>query len=236
MIYWLECTLPTLAANLALDEALLLEAEAGGPEVLRIWEWPTPAVVLGAGSRLSEEVDEAACLAAGVLIRRRSSGGGSVLLGPGCLLFSLVLSYDRLPLLREVNASYRFILERLCLALELPTVRCAGVSDLAWAGRKVSGNSQQRKRRFLLHHGTLLYGFDLAAVSRFLPVPRRQPDYRQGRSHDDFLANLPVPVEQLRQRLRRVWEAVAELLEWPQQRVEDLVREKYDQPEWVRRR
>ena len=40
----LDLTLPDPAENLALDEALLLAAEGGGPEVLRLWEQPTPAV------------------------------------------------------------------------------------------------------------------------------------------------------------------------------------------------
>src|SRR5271165_3148381 len=95
-MHTLDLTLPTPAENLALDEALLLRAEDGaGGEVLRLWEWPRPAVVLGAGCRLAEDVDEAACVADGVPILRRSSGGGTVLLGQGCLLFTLVLRHDR---------------------------------------------------------------------------------------------------------------------------------------------
>ena len=50
----LDLTLPTLADNLALDEALLLQAEAGGPEALRFWEWPSYAVVIGAGGKWAE--------------------------------------------------------------------------------------------------------------------------------------------------------------------------------------
>ena len=43
---FLELTLSSPAENLALDEALLLEAEAGrGGEALRLWEWPRHAVV-----------------------------------------------------------------------------------------------------------------------------------------------------------------------------------------------
>ena len=53
-------------------------------------------------TRLAQDVDEAACQADGVPILRRSSGGGTVLLGRGCLLYSLVLSYDRSPALAEV--------------------------------------------------------------------------------------------------------------------------------------
>src|SRR5688572_29561362 len=113
-MHFLDLTLPTLAENLALDEALLLDAEDGGPEVLRLWEWAAPALVLGAAGRLSEEVHEEACRADGVPIERRSSGGGTVLLDAGCLLFTLVLSYKSAAELREIRPSYCYILRRLC--------------------------------------------------------------------------------------------------------------------------
>src|SRR5205085_1717108 len=143
------------------DEALLLDAEAGtGTEVLRLWEWPASVVVLGSGCSLAGDVNEAACLADGVPILRRSSGGGTVLWGRGSLLFSLVLSYERSPELTQVGSSYRYILGRIADALNVAGLRQAGVSDLALGELKVSGNAQQRKRSFLLHHGTLLYDFD----------------------------------------------------------------------------
>ena len=79
----LEQTLPALDENLALDEAMLLAAEAGdGGEVLRFWEWPSAAVVLGAGGSIEIDVNEPACRADGVALHRRASGGGTVLLGP----------------------------------------------------------------------------------------------------------------------------------------------------------
>src|SRR5438552_3115684 len=132
-MHFLDKTLPTLAENLALDEALLLEAEAGrGGEVLRLWEWPPPAVVLGAGCRLAEDVDEERCRADGVPVLRRASGGGTVLLGAGCLLYTLVLAYDRSPPLREIRSSYEYILYRIRDALLrlTPHVELKGISDL----------------------------------------------------------------------------------------------------------
>ncbi|HEX3151899.1 MAG TPA: lipoate--protein ligase family protein [Gemmataceae bacterium] len=180
--------------NLALDEAMLLAAEAGeGPEVLRFWEWPTPAVVLGAGGSITIDVNEMACRRDDVTLHRRASGGGTVLLGRGCLLFSLVLAYERAAELREVNASYRWILGRIRVALQpIAVLEPIGISDLAWNGLKVSGNSQQRKAGHVLHHGTLLYDFDLPAVGRYLYPPEREPTYRAGRGHDDFVTNLPT--------------------------------------------
>ena len=234
----LDLTLPTLAENLALDEALLLRAEAGeGGEVMRLWEWPRPAVVLGAGCRLADDVDQAACRTDGVPVLRRSSGGGTVLLGAGCLLYTLVLDGERSPELAGIRSSYAFILTQVAAALpELNGVEQAGVSDLAAAGRKFSGNAQQRKRRFLLHHGTLLYAFDLARVRRYLRPPPRQPEYRAGRDHADFLCNLGLSPDEIKRRLRMAWDADKEETEWPKERVRRLAAEKYASEEWVRRR
>jgi lipoate-protein ligase A len=235
----LDLTLPTIAENLALDEALLLAAEAGqGGEVLRLWEQPNFAVVVGAGCKLSEEVDEGRCRADGVPILRRSSGGGTVLLGPGCLCFSLVLAYERSPLLREVPFSYVYILDRLREALTglLPNIERAGTSDLMTVGQKFSGNAQQRKRNYLLHHGTLLYGFPLERIGNYLRIPQRQPQYREGRSHGEFVCNLPVSGEELKRRLRAIWEAHDELTDWPADAVRELAETKYARSEWTRRR
>src|SRR6267154_192294 len=114
----IDITLPSVPENLALDEALLLEAEAGrGGEVLRIWEWPRPAVVLGAGGVIADDVNMAACERDGVPLARRSSGGGTVLIGPGCLLYLLVLRYDRAAELRDIRKSYPWILSQVIGAL-----------------------------------------------------------------------------------------------------------------------
>jgi len=235
----LELTLPSAAANLALDEALLTEAEAGrGGEVLRLWEWPTPAVVLGAGGVLADEADVDACRADGVPILRRASGGGTVLLGSGSLLFSLVLRYDRDETLRDLHASYARILGRVGDAVggAAAGVRLEGVCDLALNGRKFSGNAQQRKRDHLLHHGTLLYAFDLDAVGRYLRPPPRQPEYRGGRGHRDFLCNLPLDAAELRRRLCAAWDADGPPADWPRAAAERLRADKYDRDDWTRRR
>jgi lipoate---protein ligase len=235
----LSLTLPDAASNLALDEALLLQAETGrSGEVLRLWEAPKPVVVLGSGCRLSADVKVATCQAEGVPVLRRASGGGTVLLGRGCLCFSLVLAYERSPALREVRSSYAFILQRIKMALDGlgPAFEQAGTSDLTVAGEhKISGNAQQRKRTYLLHHGTVLYDFDLTLVGRYLLMPSRQPGYRGQREHDAFLTNLAADPAELRRRLRAAWEADADSAAWPRDLVSQLVSDKYSQAEWVNR-
>ena len=57
--------------------------------------------------------------------------------------------------------------------------------------RKICGNAQRWKRRAFLHHGTILYDFDLAKIERYLRLPARQPDYRAGRAHHHAAAACP---------------------------------------------
>ena len=201
----LEVTRPTPEENLAFDDELL----TGGREVLRLWESPRPFVVLGRSCRVEADVRSDACAAEGVPVLRRSSGGGTVLLGPGCLNYALVLSIDRRPQLRNVALSYALILQAVVEALAVPGLTVEG-TDLVLAGRKVAGCAQRRSGDWLLHHGTILCeGADLAQIARLLKEPPRQPAYRAGRTHAEFLAPLLklVPGTNLMKGGR--WDAIA---------------------------
>ncbi|HUG54156.1 MAG TPA: lipoate--protein ligase family protein [Vicinamibacteria bacterium] len=203
----------TAEENLALDVALLrrldqLSGDSGASgEALRFWSCDRPVVVLGRSGRADEEVKVPSCGEAGVPILRRASGGGTVVLGPGCLSFSLVLGYAGRPALRDVAASYAIVLGRVARGLGIPGLARRGVCDLVWRGRKVSGNAQLRGRHGLVHHGTLLHDFDPALPSRFLHEPRRQPRYRRRRAHAAFIGNLPLAAEALMTRLAEAWDA-----------------------------
>ncbi len=112
------------------------------------------------------------------------------------------------------------------------TVEVQGHTDLVCDGRKFSGNAQRRKRRALLFHGTFLCDLDLAQVGRFLAFPSRPPDYRQGRNHQDFLMNLPLPPTMLKAALSRAWQAGGPLANWPQLQTQRLATEKYETRDW----
>ena len=237
----LELTLPTAAANIALDDALLrqVEEDGSGP-VLRLWELETYAVVLGRANRLAKNVDVAACRADGVPIVRRCSGGGTVLLGPGALVFSLILPVAATAHLAHIEPTTAALLDRILTALRNQVAGLArqGTSDLAigeGAAIKVSGNAQRWLRRTLLHHGTLLYNFDLDRISRYLTPPEREPAYRGGRPHGDFVTNLPLSAGALRQSLIDAWNATAPPPPVPTQRVENLLQERYANEEWTNR-
>jgi len=237
----LDLTLPTIEANLALDEALLIAAdEQGAGASLRFWEPREVAVVLGATGRLHEDVDVAACQADGVAIARRSSGGGTVVVGPGTLSVAVVLPSDAAPGLTAVDRAQHFVLDRIAQALRTlgPPVEVLGLGDLTVNGRKCAGSAQRRLRHYFLVHCTLLYDFPLPLISRYTALPRRQPAYRGGRSHADFVVNLELSRDALIGAIRSTWrgdsaQGDAPLI--PENLVRQLVETKFGTKAWVER-
>lgn len=243
-----DLTLESPAKNLALDEALLDEAEQSDQpcELLRLWESSLPMVVVGRSSQVSEEVNLDACQARGVSVLRRTSGGAAIVAGPGSLMYAVVLSYELRPALRSLDEAHRFVLETQLSALRalVPHGVRRGTSDLvmhvgegsgaAATERKFSGNSVRCKRRHVLYHGTLLYDFDLRLIDELLLMPPRQPEYRQGRPHNAFVANLPAGREAIRQALVSTWAATTAdaTWQWPRERVEQLVATRYGLDDW----
>jgi lipoate-protein ligase A len=153
-------------------------------------------------------------------------------------MYAVVLSVERRPELAQIDAAHRTALERLVAALRplVPQAAWEGTSDLAQGGRKFSGNSLRCKRRHILYHGTLLYDFDLALVPRLLQAPPREPKYRDGRTHADFIANLPLGRAELEKALIEAWSADQPLTEWPREAVERLCAERYRRDEWNQQR
>lgn len=192
----------TAEEHLAEDWRLFQQVEERAADyVWRQWEVHGPAVVLGRFGVATEEVLLARCADDGVPVVRRFSGGGAVVIGAGCLNFSVVFALPRHPEFLDVSRSFRLVLGRIVAALALEGLSIEGGTDLAFRGRKVSGNSQRRGRRALIHHGTLLYDFDPLLASRYLREPRRQPGYRGRRPHHEFMGALRVSRDLLEERL-----------------------------------
>lgn len=231
----LDLTLPTPEANLALDEALLEDAEGADDDMewLRLWEPRELAVVVGRSSRLTAEVNLDACRAERIPVLRRTSGGAAILAGPGCLMYSVVLSFAQRPELRDVSRAHGDVLGRMqhALAPHVSGLACRGTSDLVIGDRKFSGNSLRQRRRHLLYHGTLLYDFPLSAIPRYLVMPPRMPEYRAHRPHEDFVTNLPLDGATLRSALVRAWGATRSA-PWPEAATRRLAAEKYSQTAW----
>lgn len=212
MIFWNDTQTADIGWNIAADEALLVACEQGTlaeGRVLRLWRQRSWAVVMGASGKIGDEVYLNECERLGVPVARRSSGGGTVLLGPGTFCVSMIrpLSDFRLED-RDVRTLQVLMLKELasafsCVGLSLEVV---AAGDWAIGGRKCAGSAQRRLKTHVMVHASILNRTDLKMISRLLPTPPRMPDYREGRRHADFLCNLDLDESQVIAGLERLAE------------------------------
>jgi lipoate-protein ligase A len=227
----------TPAENLAADEVLLDLCEAGqAEETLIFWEPRETFIVVGYANKVATEVKVAACEAKGIPIFRRCSGGGAVVQMAGGLNYSLILRIETNSPTHNITAANQFIMEKNRAAIEaiLPdaNISVRGHTDLCIGDFKFAGNSQRRRKSFLLFHGTLLLNCDLTLVGELLQMPSLQPDYRASRPHSDFVTNLNLSAEIVKAALATEWDATERLKNLPREEISKFAREKHSTREW----
>jgi lipoate---protein ligase len=241
---FIDLNLPTPEENLACDEALLdWREQAGGDSILRFWQSQQTFVVAGYANKIQAEVNVARCKADKIPVLRRCSGGGTVLQGPGCLNYTLILPITPNSALSGISGANKYVMDHNREAIEFIaaesfSIQIQGCTDLAAAiapstiFRKFSGNSQRRHKAYLLFHGTFLLNFNLELVEKYLKFPSRQPDYRGSRGHGDFLMNLGLPADTVKAAMKNIWKADRPLQAPPMEGISALARDKYSIPDW----
>ena len=250
-MYLLNYSFPSAIENIAFDEAFLEWCEGADPgSVIRLWESPEVAVVLGHGNQIHREADPEACRKRQIPILRRCSGGGTVVVGPGCFQYSFFLRNDDSAQLQSIGGTTDFVMDHLACLLQqaaedgvlkpdrIPpreqlTISRQGQSDLTLNGYKCSGNAQRRRRHYTLFHGTLLSSFPIADIAEILPHPSREPAYRENRSHASFLTNVGMRFPEFSNRIFRYFECSEWLQELPIAETQTLVRERYNKATWI---
>lgn len=180
------------AANMALDEALLLRRiERGGRPTLRIFAWEPPALSLGYGQPLDDRIDVAAARALGIGLVRRPTGGSAILHeGPDLeVTYSVVAAAGDFPGADDLLATYRWIgaaleagLARLGVPAAMVPVQPSnpaampafcfartGSYELEVTGKKVVGSAQRRQGSAFLQHGSIMLGTTPDRLRRIFP-------------------------------------------------------------------
>lgn len=150
---------------MAVDEAMLLSAEAMGHPTLRFYRWQEPTLSLGYFQR----VGDIPKTLLGLSLVRRLSGGGAIVHDQE-LTYSLIVPPGKWPrrvlahLVRDVHAAIRRAVPSLQPALvdRTPTPEpflCferRSRHDLVLRDSKIVGSAQRNRRGAVLQHGSLL--------------------------------------------------------------------------------
>ena len=241
-MFRLDLTLENPLANIALDEAMLEVAEASTehPEMLRLWQPTSPLVVIGRSSPWRTEVEHSFCQQHQIPVVRRCSGGQSIVTGPGCLMYAVLLDYRLRPELRLLDRAHYFVMSKMQEAVKTLGIdaEISGTSDLTVGGQKVSGNALRCKRNWFVYHGTMICDLEIDLIANCLGKPIRQPEYRQQRDLRSFLAQLNASVGDLKEAIASTWSASfeaspdADRLKKLKEQCDQLVLDKYSTTKW----
>lgn len=160
------------------------------PILFRFFEPTTTVVVLSASNQPEKETHIIACDAKKIPILKRKGGGGTVVLGPGCLILTFAFYAKNI----YGNNDYFSLINNLWInalkAFGIKDLSQNGISDICLGDKKVAGTSIFRKKHLLVYQGSLLINANLSLISELLCYPSRAPAYRAERSHDEFITNL----------------------------------------------
>ncbi|MEK9657803.1 MAG: hypothetical protein VW378_05480 [bacterium] len=191
------------AKTVAYDDLLLQQAKPK-EVILRLWEPSCDFVVLGKSNNPLNEVYVDRCHKEGIPIIKRCSGGGTVFQSSGVINYAIVAPHH--PPFDSIQACNREIMTMVkdVLSDDQLSLAIQGYTDLTYQGKKCCGNAQRRTLSHFLFHGSILVDIDLGKISHYLKHPSREPDYRKGCSHQDFLCHLPLKKAEVYRRLARI--------------------------------
>lgn len=234
-LYINPCTDPFY--NLALEEYILTRETEG--DFLLLWQ-NRPSVILGLNQNALEEIRAGAVSLRGISVVRRITGGGAVYHDLGNLNFSFVTDVsaggsDPMRRFIEPVAAY---LNSLGLPAEAD-----GRNDITVCGKKVSGNAERIFGERMLHHGTLLFQSDLAALAQVLKPPDDKFQSKSTKSVRSRVGNIsellpsPMPFQAFKEGLVRWLSKGENLAPWKpslqaEAEIQRLSQEKYASDLW----
>lgn len=125
-----------------------------------------------------------------ITVMKRPSGGQTVMLTPNNLIIAAVFSDKNIMKPKEVFIMLNKLIISSIEEAGITDLSQRGISDIAIDGKKILGSAIYRNKDKLLYHAVLNLGEPASTFERYLKHPTREPDYRNGRNHAEFVTSL----------------------------------------------
>ena len=233
------------ALHMALDEVLTDEVAAGrrGP-TLRVWEWASPAVVMGRFQSLRNEVDLTAAQRHGITVVRRISGGGAMFIEPGNTITYSIYAPDSMVAGLDFQQSYALMDSWVIQALAALGIAASyqPLNDITSPGGKIAGAAQARRGKAVLHHVTMAYDIDADKMLQVLRIGREKLSDKgttsAGKRVDPLRSQTGLPREQVIERMIATFAEQyrlqpGQVTDAEMARAQALAADKFSDPQWT---
>ncbi|HET7558038.1 MAG TPA: biotin/lipoate A/B protein ligase family protein [Rhodanobacteraceae bacterium] len=233
------------ALHMALDEVLTEEVAANHrPPTLRVWEWASPAVVIGRYQSLRNETDRDGARRHGIEVVRRISGGGAMFIEPGNTITYSLYAPQSLVEGMSFQQSYAFMDAWVIEALQGLGIKAwyQPLNDITSPGGKIAGAAQTRRGGAVLHHVTMAYDIDADKMLQVLRIGREKLSDKgtpsAAKRVDPLRSQTGLPREQVISSMIATFRdrhglADGSLHARELERAQELARSKFATPEWT---
>jgi len=155
-----------------------------------IWIPDKVYIVLGASNNPADALNMDMVEKDQITVLKRPSGGQTVILTPNNIIIAAVY-FDKKTM--QPKDVFQQINKLIISTIEHTGIRdlsLMGISDIAISGKKILGSAIYRNKEALLYHAVLNLGEPSITFERYLKHPSKEPEYRQGRSHAEFVTSL----------------------------------------------
>jgi lipoate-protein ligase A len=237
------------ALGLSIDDALPLSlSRHGSPPILHLYVF-RPSAIVGKYQDIEAALRLDRCRDRGIEYNRRSTGGGTVIMGPKVVAFGLGINIDQPGLGKGIAGIFESLSAVLIRALQDLGIK-AGFrpkNDIEVDGRKIAGLSATLEtERAILFHASLLVDFDIPLM---LDIMNQPPLKLYDKGYSCFSQRITTIREQLGHDIdmEPVIEAIENALSqkfgvsieedepdrWEKESIKDSVNKRYTNPNWI---
>jgi lipoate-protein ligase A len=173
-----------------------------------LWQPDQTYLILGQSNTAENSLYLDKVLIDNVVVMKRPSGGETVILTPKTLVISAVyINHET----KNAHAFFRIFNNLIINGLTqsgIQNVSHKGISDLAIGEKKILGSSIYSKREKVFYHAVLNVAESVECINKYIRHPKREPDYRKGRNHNEFVTSImqhypDITMQKLMESLKR---------------------------------
>ncbi len=176
MYTWRLLDTPPMSAaeNMALDDTLVeVRGEGKTPNTIHFLQFSPRAVLVGFHQAVKEEVRTDYCIAHGIDINRRVTGGGAIFFDESQLGWEIICGKEFFNIRVPNDRLFKTLCEPVVTALKYLGIESSfrPRNDIEVNGRKISGTGGTESEGAFLFQGTMLTDFDVDTMLRSLRIP-----------------------------------------------------------------
>lgn len=155
-----------------------------------VWRPESTSLVLGQSNHPESSLITENVIQDQIPVYKRPSGGETVILTNNMLVVSVAFQVKSL---QNPKIYFEKINHAIIQALESQGVQGLyqrGISDISIHQKKILGSSIYRTTEKMFYHAVLNISENIDTISKYIAHPAKEPDYRQGRTHKEFVTSL----------------------------------------------